>query len=116
MIIYKATNLINGKVYIGQTQFNIDKRKVHLSSLICSGQITRDEAIKEIKKNIYPSEKIEEDKQFVLDKLEISEKEFNQLLSLPPKSFLDYPSYIGSIPGPFLKLIEYTYRLLNTNK
>jgi len=101
--------------YILPKKFNINKRKAHLSSLICSDQITREEALKEMQKDIYPLEKLKEDKQFVLDKLEISEKEFNQLLSLPPKSFLDYPSYIGSIPGPFLKLIEYTYKLLNKN-
>jgi len=97
-------------------KFNIDRRKAHLSSLICSGQITREEAIKEMGKDVYTFEKLKEDKHFVLDKLEISEKEFNQLLSLPPKSFLDYPSYIGSIPGQFLKLIEYIYKYLNKNR
>jgi len=104
------------QAYILPKKFNIDKRKAHLSSLICSGQITREEALKEIEKDVYPSEKIKEDQQFVLDKLEISEKEFNQLLSLPPKSFLDYPSYLGSIPKPFLKLVEYTYKYLNKDR
>lgn len=102
--------------YILPKKFNIDKRKAHLSSLICSGQITREEAIKEMGKDVYPFEKLKEDKEFVLKKFEISEKEFDKLMTLPPKSFLDYPSYLGSIPGPFLKLIKYSYRLLNTNK
>lgn len=36
-------------------KFNIDKRKAHLSSLILSGQITRDEALSELEKNpVYP--------------------------------------------------------------
>ncbi len=104
------------QAYILPKKFDIDKRKAHLSSLICSGQITREEALKEMKKNIYPPEKIKEDKQFVLDKLEISEKEFNQLLSLPPKSFLDYPSYVGSLPKPIISLIESAYKYLNKNK
>ena len=104
------------QTFILPKKFNIDKRKAHLSSLICSGQITREEALKEMEGNIYSPEKLKEDKQFVLDKLEISEKEFNRLMSLPPKSFLDYPSYLGSIPGPFLKLIEYIYRYLNKNR
>jgi hypothetical protein len=52
-----------------------------------------------MEKDVYPLKKLKKDKQFVLGKLEISEKEFNQLLSLPPKSFLDYPSYIRSIPN-----------------
>ena len=104
------------QAYILPKKFNIDKRKAHLSSLICSGQITREEALKEMKKDVYPLEKFKEDKQLILDKLKISEKEFKQLLSLPPKSFLDYPSYVGSIPGPFLKLIEYAYKYLNKNR
>jgi len=104
------------QAYILPKKFNIDKRKAHLSSLICSGQITREEALKEMGKDVYPFENLEEDKQFVSDKLEISEKEFNQLLSLPPKSFLDYPSYIRSIPKPIISLIESFYKYLNKNK
>jgi len=104
------------QAYILPKKFNIDKRKAHLSSLICSGQITRKEALKEMEKDVYPLEKLEKDKQFVLDKLEISEKEFNQLLSLPPKSFLDYTSYIRSIPKPIISLIEHVYKYLNRNK
>ena len=59
-----------------------------------------------MEKDVYPFENLEEDKQFVLDKLEISEKEFNQLLFLPPKSFLDYPSYMRIIHKPIISLIE----------
>jgi len=104
------------QAHILPKKFNIDKRKAHLSSLICSGQITREEALKEMKKDICPPEKLKEDKQFVLNKLEISKKEFDKLMSLPPKCFLDYPSYIGSIPRPFLKLIGYIYKYLNKNR
>jgi tRNA(Ile)-lysidine synthase TilS/MesJ len=42
-------------------KFGIDKRKAHLSSLIVSGQITREEALKELEKNpVYPELGIEE--------------------------------------------------------
>lgn len=42
-------------------KFNIDKRKAHLSSLIISGQITREEALEELAKNpIYPRLGIED--------------------------------------------------------
>ena len=103
------------QVYILPKKFNIDKRKAHLSSLICSNQITREEALKEMKKDIYPPEKLNEDKDFVLKKLEISEKEFDKLMTLPPKYFLDYPSYVRSIPKPIISLIEYIYKYLNKN-
>ena len=104
------------QAYILPKRFNIDKRKAHLSSLICSGQITREEALNEIKKDIYPLEKLKEDKQFVLDKLEILEKEFDKLMSLPPKCFLEYPSYVRSTPKPIISLIEHVYKHLNKNK
>jgi group I intron endonuclease len=33
MIIYKATNTINGKCYVGQTKYSLEKRKVsHIRS------------------------------------------------------------------------------------
>ena len=69
-----------------------------------------------MEKDVYPLEKFKEDKQFVFDKLEISENEFNQLLSLSPKTFLDYLSYVKNIPKPVIRLIEYTYKYLNKNK
>lgn len=41
-------------------KFGIDKRKAHLSSLIVSGQLTREEALKELEKNpVYPELGIE---------------------------------------------------------
>lgn len=104
------------QAYILPKKFNIDKRRAHLSSLICSDQITRKEALKEMKKDIYPPEKLKEDKQFVLKKLQISEKEFDKLMSLPPKCFLDYPSYVRSMPTPIISLIEHVYKYLNKNK
>jgi len=42
------------------TKFGFDKRKPHLSSLINSGQMTRDEALAELEKNpVYPKLGIE---------------------------------------------------------
>ena len=42
--------------YILPKKFGIDKRKLHLSTLIASGQITRDESIKILKEIPYPSQ------------------------------------------------------------
>lgn len=78
--------------YILPTKFNIDKRKAHLSTLICSGQITRDEALAEMEKPVYPPEKIEEDKEYVIKKLGLTEGEFNEIMKAPIKSYRDYPN------------------------
>jgi len=62
--------------YILPTRFNVDKRKPHLSTLICSGQMTREEALKELKNPLYTKEQFEADKTFVLEKMGISEQTF----------------------------------------
>jgi len=66
-----------------------------MSTLICSGQITRDEAIEEIKKNPYPSEELlQEDREYLIKKLGINEAEFERLMALPVKQHTDYPSIL----------------------
>lgn len=74
-------------------KFGIDKRKLHLSALINSGQITRDEALEKIKKPTNSPEQIKKDSDFVMKKLGLSINEFEKIMKSPPKSFLDYPSY-----------------------
>ena len=67
--------------YILPNKFGIDKRKAHLSNLICSGQLLREEAIKELEKPMYDKELCEEDKEFVLKKLGFSEQEFIEYIN-----------------------------------
>lgn len=79
--------------YILPKKFNIDKRRGHLSTLICSGEITREEALEEIKKDPYPNETMQrEDKEFVLKKLGISKEEFEEIMNAPIKEYHDYPN------------------------
>lgn len=80
-------------------KFNIDKRKSHLSSLICSGQITREEALEEMKHDPYPTEEMmESDKEYVLKKLGFAEEEFDKIMSLSIKTTRDYPSNYWLFP------------------
>lgn len=80
--------------YILPVKFNVDKRKAHLSSLICSGQITRDEALMEMKTEIWKAPQTLEDKNYVLKKLEITEAEFNKWMNEKPVSHLSFASYL----------------------
>jgi N-acetyl sugar amidotransferase len=82
------------QAYFLPKKFGIDKRKAHLSSLICSGQMTRKEALAEMDKEIYPPGILKEDKEFVLKKLGFTEEEFERIMARPPKSHTDYASYI----------------------
>ncbi|MBS1774565.1 MAG: N-acetyl sugar amidotransferase [Bacteroidetes bacterium] len=69
--------------YILPVKFKIDKRKVHLSNLICSGQITREEALEEMKKPAYDPAQLEIDKEFVLKKLGYTNEEFDKIMNAP---------------------------------
>lgn len=66
--------------YILVEKFGIDKRKMHFSTLICSGQMTRQEALEELKKPPYDPQQLEEDKEYVLKKFGLSEKEFEKIM------------------------------------
>jgi len=79
--------------YILPKKFGYDKKRVHLSSLIWSGQMLREAGLEELAKKDYPLEVQEQDREFVIKKLEISNEEFDRIMNLPPKAFWDYPSY-----------------------
>ena len=78
--------------YILPRKFNIDKRRAHLSSLICSGQMTRDEALADLCSNSYTEAMQQDDRTYVVKKLGLSEAEFDRIMALPLKTFLDYPT------------------------
>jgi len=78
------------QAYVLPVKFGIDKRKAHLSNLICSGKLTREEALSELNKEKYEGHKLNEDMQFVIKKLGYSEEEFKEIMRLPIKSFRDY--------------------------
>jgi N-acetyl sugar amidotransferase len=77
--------------YILPRKFGIDKRKAHLSTLICSGQITRAEAEAELREPIYDPELLATDYVFVLKKLGLSEPEFEAIMRMPPRPHTDFP-------------------------
>lgn len=79
--------------YILPRKFGFDKRKMHLSALIAAGQMTREKALEEMKKEIYSPEQLKRNKEYAIKKFELTEEEFEKIMSLPHKSFWDYPSY-----------------------
>jgi N-acetyl sugar amidotransferase len=83
--------------YILPTKFNIDKRKGHLSNLICSGQITREQALEEIKKELYREDELREEYDYVIKKLGLSREEFEEIMALPIVSHYEYPTDRGKI-------------------
>lgn len=80
--------------YILPVKFNVDKRKAHLSSLVCSGQITREDALHEMKTHIWETPQTIEDKKYVLKKLGLSEETFDKWMKEKPVSHFKFASYI----------------------
>jgi N-acetyl sugar amidotransferase len=99
--------------YILPVKFNIDKRKAHLSDLIFSGQLTRAEALEELKKPIYDPQQLKVDYQFVLKKLDLTDDEFQAIMKLPPRSHyeFDYEKPIDE-RYPILKPFKKAYRTI----
>ena len=89
--------------YILPTKFGYDKRRSHLSSLICSGETTREAALKELDKPTYQPSMQEEDREYVVKKLGINDDEFEAILNAPKKTFWDYPSYGHVVEGSLFK-------------
>lgn len=70
--------------YILPKKFNVDKRKAHLSTRIRSGFITREEAMDLLATPTYPIQQQIEDKAYVLKKWDMTEAEFDNIMSLAP--------------------------------
>jgi N-acetyl sugar amidotransferase len=73
-------------------RFGYDTRKVQFSSLILTGQMTRNEALEKLKEPIYSQEQISEDFEFISNKLGISTDELWEYFYAPKKTFRDYKS------------------------
>jgi N-acetyl sugar amidotransferase len=71
-------------------KFGFDKRKAHFSSLILSGQMTRDLALEELQKPSFDQSSIESDIEYVAKKLGISKQEFLKLMEEPNRIYKDF--------------------------
>jgi len=74
-------------------KFNFDKRLPHLSSLILSGTISRNQALEELKKPLYEKIELQEDKIYIAKKLGISVIELDQLIEKKGNHYSDYPNW-----------------------
>jgi len=73
-------------------KFGYDKRRAHFSSLIVTGQLTREEALEIIKNPPYPIEEAMQDMEVVAKKLGITRAEFEELMKGENKTYRDYKS------------------------
>ncbi|MDC1455976.1 N-acetyl sugar amidotransferase [Flavobacteriaceae bacterium] len=74
------------------TKFGYDTRKVQYSSLILTGQMTREEALEKLSEPGYDPKTIGQDFEYVATKLGITVKELQSYMDAPNKTYKDYKS------------------------
>lgn len=79
--------------FILPNKFGVDKRILHLATLVASGQMKRNEALNGLTGIAYASEgDLQKDKAYFLKKMKWSEKDLNEYLSRPVQSHENYHS------------------------
>lgn len=71
-------------------KFGIDMRRIQLSSLILTDQMSRDEALKKMESKAFDPDKIAEEFEYIAKKLCISVEELRSYFNAPNKSYKDY--------------------------
>lgn len=76
--------------YYLPTKFGYDKRKTYFSSLILSGNMTREEAMEKLSQPPYSPIRAEEDTGIIAAKLGIRKEELKEIMARTPKTIHDY--------------------------
>ena len=72
------------------TKYGMDKRKPHLSSLIVTGQMTKEEALRELENPLYKERELIEDKEYIAKKIGISKEDFEKILTTHSSHYTDF--------------------------
>lgn len=93
---YKHYESVFTRFYQGHIlprKFGIDKRKLHLSTLVASRQMTRNEALKALQSEPYPSpQALDNDINYFLKKMRWSRAELDGYLQRQRRAHSEYPS------------------------
>lgn len=78
-------------------KFGFEKRRAHFSSLILTGQMTREEALERISKPELSEDFLQKEFEYVAEKLDLTKQELEEIFNGPNKTFHDYKNKIGLI-------------------
>lgn len=73
-------------------KFGFEKRRAHFSSMILTGQITRDDAIERLTRPELSEEVLMREFAYVAEKLDFTVEEFWEVFRGPNKTYADYPN------------------------
>lgn len=88
-------------------KFGIDYRRASLSTQICLGTVSRNDALEELKSLPYDPGGVEIEKDYISKKLSITHEELERIIRLPAKWYWDYPN-----DSKKLKFVYNAYRKL----
>jgi len=96
------------------SRFGYDKRKAHLSSLIASNSLTREVASIELAKPLYSTDELEQDSQYICERLGYSREQWEQLLKMPLHAHQEYANSAAKIKNltQFFRLLGKVKRLV----
>jgi hypothetical protein len=101
------------QAYILPQKFKIDKRKAHLSNLILAKEITKDEAVAELRQPLYNETELASDTEYFLKKMSMDNSFFENYMHAPR---VEHTVYGTQKPlkemYPFFKLLRPFYKLL----
>ena len=82
--------------YILPNKFKVDKRLLHLSSLVVNNQMSRNDALTQLAAIPYPSENdLNNDITYFLNKMNWSRSDLDRYIARPPRSHFDFSSELA---------------------
>jgi len=79
--------------YYLPTKFGYDKRKLHYSSMILSGQMSREEAVVKLAEPLYAVDELENDIDYFCKKMRVNRQQFDELMQAPIHDYSDFKSW-----------------------
>lgn len=84
------------EVYLPK-KYGWEKRRDHISSLIVGGEMTREEGLDEMLKNVATEMQLRDETEYVLKKLDISMEEWKSILDIPNRAVDYFPNEQGMV-------------------
>lgn len=95
--------------YLLPQKFGFDKRRAHMSSLICAGQMTRDHALRALQAPAMAPAEVQPMLDYVAKKLRFSQAELDDIFRTAPKAYKDYPN---SETSRIVRMAKRLYKML----
>jgi N-acetyl sugar amidotransferase len=95
--------------YLLPQKFGFDKRRAHMSSLICAGQMTRGQALQALQAPALDPDEVSPMLDYVAKKLRFAPGELEGIFRAPPKTYKDYPNSLNS---RFVRSAKRLYKIL----